>query len=133
MKHWTATDFQNWLYGLRDEDQHLAECSECQGEMERLKWERHRIVAQPEVSHEFLAAQRRRIYQRLEKPHRNVFAWRWALSAAMLFLMIAGITFQQLHNTSPAISDEQLFSDLSSIEQSAEPKAIQPIHNLFEE
>ena len=23
MKHWTQTDFQNWLYGLRDEDQHL--------------------------------------------------------------------------------------------------------------
>jgi anti-sigma factor RsiW len=133
MKHWTETDFKNWLYGLRDEDQHLTECPECQREMERLKRERSRIVAEPEVSHEFLAAQRRRIHQRLEEPRRSVLAWRWALSAAMLFLMIAGITFQQLHNTSPAISDEQLFSDLSSIEQSAEPKAIQPIHNLFEE
>jgi predicted anti-sigma-YlaC factor YlaD len=132
MKHWTEADFQNWLYGLRDEDRHLIECSECRGEMDRLKLERNRIVALPEVSHEFLAAQRRRIYQRLEEPRRNVLAWRWALSAAML-LLIAGITFQQLHHTSPAISDEQLFSDLSSIEQSAEPKAIQPIHNLFEE
>ena len=133
MKHWTETDFQNWLYGLRDEDQHLTDCWECQGEMERLKRERQRIAAQPEVSREFLAAQRRKIYQRLEQPSRSVLAWRWALSAAMLLLMIAGISFQQLHNTSPVISDEQLFSDLSSIEQSAEPKAIQPMHNLFEE
>jgi len=132
MKHWTETDFQNWLYGLRDEDRHLNECSECRGEMERLKRERNQIVAEPRVSHEFLAAQRRRIYQRVEQPRRNTLALRWVLSAAMLLLTIAGITFQQLHNTSPAISDEQLFSDLSSIEQSAEPKAIQPIHNLFE-
>jgi hypothetical protein len=132
MKHWTETDFQNWLYGLRDEDRHLNECSDCRGEMERLKRERNRIVAEPPVSHEFLAAQRRRIYQRVEQPRRNTLALRWVLSAAMLLLTIAGITFQQLHNTSPAISDEQLFSDLSSIEQSAEPKAIQPIHNLFE-
>ena len=51
----------------------------------------------------------------------------------MLLLMVVGITVQQLHKSPPAISDEQLFSDLSSIEQSAEPKAIQPIHNLFEE
>jgi len=136
MKHWTETDFQNWLYGLREEDQHLSECSECQGEMERLNRERHRIAAQPEVSREFLAAQRRRIYQRLEQPRRNTHALRWVLSAATLLLMIVGITFQQLalHKKPSAMSDdEKLFRDLSSIEQSAEPKAIQPIHNLFEE
>src|ERR1700730_7143071 len=133
MKHWTETDFQNWLYGLRDEDQHLTECAECHGEMERLKRERHQIAAQPEVSHEFLAAQRRRIYQRIEQPRRNTLALRWVLSVAMLALMVVGITVERLHKGPPAISDEQLFSDLSSIEQSAEPKAIQPIHNLFEE
>src|ERR1700730_15102195 len=112
MKHWTETDFQNWLYGLRDEDQHLTECAECQGEMERLKRERHRIAAQPEVSHEFLAAQRRRIYQRLEQPRRNTLALRWVLSAATLLLMILGITFQQLalhKNPSVMSDDEKLF------------------------
>jgi hypothetical protein len=137
MKHWTESDFQNWLYGLRDQDQHIVECPVCRGEIERLGRERERITASPavsdEVSHEFLAAQRRRIYQRIEAPRHNPFALRWVLSAAMLLLMIAGITFQQLRKSVPAISDEQLFSDLSSMEQSAEPKAIQPIHNLFEE
>ena len=135
MKHWTESDFQHWLYGLRDPDQHVQECAQCRGEIERLRSERERITADPahaDVSADFLAAQRRGIYQRIEQPRRNMFGWRWALSAAMLLLTIAGITFQQLHKTAPAISDEQLFSDLSSIEQSAEPKAIQPIHNLFE-
>lgn len=137
MKHWTETDFQYWLYGLKDPDQHLDECPECRGEMERLRLTREQITTAPapseEVSREFLAAQRRRIYARLEQPLRNPLLMRWVLSAAMLLLMIAGITFQQLHKTPAAISDEQLFRDLSSIEQSAEPKAIQPIHNLFEE
>jgi anti-sigma factor RsiW len=134
MKHWTETDFQHWLYGLRDQDRHLEECPVCRRELERLQRERARMTAEPdEVSHEFLAAQRREIYQKIEAPRHNPFAFRWVFSAAMVLLMIAGITFQQLHKTAPAISDEQLFSDLSSIEQSAEPKAIQPIHNLFEE
>jgi len=142
MKHWTETDFQYWLYGLKDPDQHLDECRECHGELERLRLTREQITTAPaasepaifgEVSPEFLAAQRRRIYARLEQPLGNPLLMRWVLSAAMLLLMIAGITFQQLHKTPPAISDEQLFRDLSSIEQSAEPRAIQPIHNLFEE
>ncbi len=72
MKHWTETDFKHWLYGLKDQDQHLDECPACRGEMERLKRERAQIMADPaaseEVSPEFLAAQRRQIYQRLEQP-----------------------------------------------------------------
>jgi predicted anti-sigma-YlaC factor YlaD len=132
MNHWTGIDFQHGLYGLRELDQHLEECAECRGELERLKRERCRMAAEPEVPHEFLAAQRRKIYARMETPRHNPLVMRWVLSAAML-LMIAGLAFQQWRQRPPAISDEQLFSDLSSIEQSAEPKAIQPIHNLFEE
>jgi len=135
MNHWTETDFQNWLYGLRDEDRHSTECPECRREIERLRQERRQITAEPEVPQEFLTAQRRRIYQRVESPgrNRNAIAWRWALSLAMLLLMVVGITIQQLYRSPAPISDEQLFSDLSSIEQTAEPKAIQPIHNLFEQ
>ena len=142
MKHWTETDFKYWLYGLKELDQHVDDCPECRGELERLQLERSHITASSavsapavseEVSPEFLAAQRRRIYERLDQPQRNPLLIRWVLSAAMLLLMIAGVTFQQLHKAPPAISDEQLFRDLSSIEQSAEPRAIQPIHNLFEE
>ena len=58
---------------------------------------------------------------------------RWALSLAMLLLMFAGgLTLERRHKTAPAVSagmsDDQLFSDLSAMEQSNEPKAIQPIH-----
>ena len=131
MKHWTEEDFKQWLYGLKDEDQHLADCAECRGERERLTLQRRRVLTPPEVSNEFLAAQRRSIYQRLGQPVRNWIPLRWAISAAAIVVVMLGITLNTKRQ--PAISDEQLFSELSAMEQTAEPKAIAPIHQLFEE
>jgi hypothetical protein len=109
MKNVDNTDFERWLQ------------------------QRTKSLPEPEVSPEFLAAQRRSIYQRLDSPSRNWISMRWALSLAMLLLMLAGgLTLQRRHKASPAISDEQLFSDLSAMEQDNEPKAIQPIHGLFQ-
>lgn len=114
MKHAEHDAFENWLHGQT------------------------RNLPEPEVSPEFLAAQRRAIYRRIDRPRRNFLALRWALSCAMLLLMIAGgFTLEQRHHATstiaPAISDDQLFSDLSAMEQTNEPKAIQPIHGLFQE
>jgi hypothetical protein len=111
MKHQDHSDFENWLRAQT------------------------KNIPEPEVSPEFLAAQRRAIYRRLDQPRGNWFAMRWALSFALLLLVVAGgLTLESRHNRrAPAISDEQLFSDLSAMEQSNEPKAIQPIHGLFQE
>jgi len=134
MKHWTEIDFQNWLYGLKERDPHVDQCAECSAECERLQAQRRRVTAEPEVSPEFLAAQRRAIYNRLdESPRGGWHAWRWVLSTAMLLAIVVGLTLPRWYHSSPAISDEQLFSDLSAMEQSAEPKAIAPMHNLFEQ
>ncbi len=132
MKHWTEEDFKQWLYGLKEDDGHVAECVECRGEMERLTLERRRMVAQPEVSSDFLAAQRRSIHQRLGDPVRNWMPVRWAVSAAAVLVVMLGITLNNAKRA-PAISDEQLFSELAAMEQTAEPQAIAPIHKLFEE
>jgi hypothetical protein len=133
MKHWTENDFKEWLYGLRDEDHHLQECAVCRGESERLQMARARTREQPQVSQEFLAGQRRSIYRRLHEARHTWFTLRWALPVAMVLLMAFGLTLQRSRRSAPSISDEQLFSDLTAIEQSAEPKAIAPMHRLFEE
>jgi len=110
MKHQDQTNFENWLHR---EIKNLPEA---------------------DVSAEFLAAQRRSIYHRLDQPRRSVPMLRWALSFAMLLVLFAGgLTFERRHKPAPAISDDQLFSDLSAMEQSNEPRAIQPIHGLFQE
>jgi len=133
MKHWNETDFKDWLYGLKDEDQHLEECPECRGEKTRLRMVRARITEQPEVSPDLLAAQRRSIYRRLYEPRHNWVALRWALPVAMVLVMVFGLTLQRGRRSASTISDEQLFSDLTAIEQSAEPRAIAPMHKLFEQ
>jgi hypothetical protein len=107
-------DFESWLHRLTEK------------------------LPEAEVSSEFLAAQRRSIYRRLGESRRDWISLRWALSLAMLLLMFAGgLTLERYLKSSAAIStsisDEQLFSDLSAMEQNSEPKAIQPIHGLFQE
>lgn len=118
MKHTDLDDFESWLHGQTTN------------------------LPQPEVSQEFLAAQRRATYRRMDRPRHNILALRWALSFAMLLLMLAGgLALERRHHASSAISpaistavsDDQLFSDLSAMEQTNEPKAIQPIHGLFQE
>jgi hypothetical protein len=101
------------------------------------KWLRQKAqgATEPEVSAEFLAAQRRSIYRRLNEPRPNWIPVRWALSLAMVLLIFAGgIALERSHKVAaPVISDEQLFSDLSALDQSNEPRAIQPMHGLFQE
>jgi hypothetical protein len=110
MKNIDHTDFEQWLR----------------------RWTQS--LPEPEAAPEFLAAQRRDIYRRLHEPRHNRIALRWALSFAMLLLTAAGgLTLERRHKAASAVSDEQLFSDLSAMEQSSEPKAIQPMHGLFQE
>lgn len=137
MTHWTEEDFNHWLYGLKDDDGHFAECAACRGESDRLLAIRRQVTAGPEVEQDFLAAQRRAIYERLDHPSRRAMPMRWVMSLATVVLVI-GLSVAFLRpNQAPAPiythADEQLFSDLTSIEQTSEPRAIQPVHNLFEE
>ena len=91
-------------------------------------------AGEPEVSPEFLATQRRGIYRRMDESRSGRAVLRWALSLAMLLLIVAGgISYRHRSKPASAISDEQLFSDLSAMEQRTEPKAIQPIDSLFQE
>lgn len=93
-----------------------------------------RSAPEPEVSAEFLAGQRRAIYRRMDQRQHAGPILRWALSGTMLLMLVAGgITFEYRSKPAPAISDEQLFSDLSAMEQRTEPKAVQPIDALFQE
>jgi hypothetical protein len=133
MKHWNENDFQKWLYGLKEEDSHLDTCSECRIEMERLRLVRQRVLGAPEVSEERLAVQRRQIHSRIKHPGRNLTPLRWALSAAMVLVVVVGLTLPRFRKSAVTLTnDEQLYSDLAAMAQTSEPKAIQPIHKLFE-
>ena len=147
MKHWTEDEFLHWLYGGSDPSaapngaEHLNECEECRNRAEQMAATRRQSATAPVVSWDFLAAQRRNIYRRLGVESGSLggrsIARRLAVAMASLVCIVA-LSLTMLHPWSGKTdlytsSDEKLFSDLASIEQSSEPRAIRPIHNLFQE
>ena len=147
MKHWTEDEFLHWLYAGSDpsaapnEAVHLNECEQCRSRAEQMAATRRQSATAPDISWDFLAAQRRSIYRRLGVESGSLgsrsIARRWAVAMASLVCIVA-LSLTVLHpwSRSTALytsSDEKLFSDLASIEQSPEPRAIRPIHNLFQE
>ena len=131
----------NALYGLADENEpHLRECAICAQRFSELQWKRERLAAaadlSTDVSSDFLAAQRRKIYARLEQPESKRL--RWAPALVMACLVAVGMLVY--HPATPPtpkqhgeVSDSQLFSDAYSMDQSLEPSAAAPIHALFED
>jgi anti-sigma factor RsiW len=125
------------LYGLADHELHLRECAICAQRFS--EWQRKREslagAADGGVSSDFLAAQRRKIYERLERPEPKRL--RWVPALAMACLVAVGVLVYH-PATPPApqqradVSDSQLFSDAYSMDQSLEPSAVAPIHALFE-
>jgi hypothetical protein len=142
-QHLSNDELLDRMYGLGESGvPHLRECAECSSRLQAL--ERRRAEATVESagskvsSNEFLIAQRRAIYARLDRP---VLAHaRWAPAAlAAAFLLVMGVFLARPHAVRPPdaasgveLRNEQLFSDLYSMEQSDEPRAAAPLHALFE-
>ena len=128
------------LYGLTDHEPHLRECAICAQRFSEWRRKRESLARaaglSEEVSSDFLAAQRRRIYERLERPEPRRL--RWAPALAMACLMAVGaLVYHPATPPAPQqradVSDSQLFSDAYSMDQSLEPSAAAPIHALFED
>ena len=148
--HWTQQDFINALYGVGPESDHLDGCDDCRARWQAMQARRAQATVAPEVPADFLAAQRRNIYGRLDSPSRTTRRAVPAFVAALL-LLIAFLAYRPATSPSPEVqtearsvqqapltqqaqlSDADLMSDIYSIEQTAEPQAVQTMHALFEE
>ena len=127
------------VYGIagNDADAHLRGCTDCARRLHEWQEKRASTVASSEIPDEFLAAQRRKIYERIERPSRK--HWMWAPGLAAACALAVGIFVyhpapQQHPVNKPAeISDAQLFGDIYSMEQVVEPAAAAPARALFEE
>jgi anti-sigma factor RsiW len=133
-EHWTEDDLLQHVYGIGTADErHLSACPNCRARLDDMRRQRRAIMADSEISNDFLAAQRRSIYQRIGQ--RASFApWAPAL-AAMLMLLIALLVFrpgQPGTHPAPNKTDDAVFAEIYSIEQSSEPAATKTMHALFE-
>ena len=132
-RHLNADELIDRVYGL-NENAHLAECPECAARFEAMAAKRREMTQPAPATNEFLAAQRRAIYSRIEQPEPRRLRWVPALAAAVLLAVVAFV-----HQSTPRpaahpdSSDAQLFSEVYSMEQSTEPAAAAPIHELFDD
>jgi predicted anti-sigma-YlaC factor YlaD len=128
--HWTEDDLLNRLYGLPNAgEDHLAACPECRARLEELRVRRQAMTQPPDVPHDFLAAQRRAIYSRLEHSRNPLLKWGPAFAATVV-LATGFLAYR--HEPTPVKSDEAVIAEIYSMEQSAEPAVAQPIQALFE-
>ena len=146
-QHLSDEEMIGMLYGIGDEDSHLAGCSECSERWDAmhqaLGMARTESAKTMEVSARRLAAQRVQILERLEHPPSESHAWRWVPVATAASLLAAAMFFHQRPSVpqpvppAPAIvsaeADADLFTDVYSMEQDVEPRAAAPIRALFQE
>lgn len=143
--HLSGDEMLELVYGIGPKDGHVRDCAECRGRLDALLRTKAGLRSQEEarsrVSPAFLAAQRRAVYARLDQAATSYVRWAPALAGAGL-LAVGLLMFPHAQMRAPRAAaptarvelntNEQLFSDLYSMEQSVEPEAVAPIHELFE-
>jgi hypothetical protein len=138
-EHLSEDELLDAVYGIAgsDADAHLHSCADCTQRLHEWQEKRASAAASIEIPSEFLAAQRRKIYERIENPPRK--RWLWAPGLAAACALAVGIFVyrpapqEQPVNKPAEISDAQLFGDIYSMEQVVEPAAAAPARALFEE
>lgn len=131
--HWTDDNLIERLYGVGPEGDHLAHCVECARRLEMLAVRKRIVTREPEIPAGLLAAQRTAVYQRMERPRYGMravpaFAGACALALALVMYRPAPPAAPQA-----VVSDAQFFSEVSSLIQTPEPAAAEPIRRLFKE
>jgi hypothetical protein len=145
--HWTDDELIAYLYGVGPEDNHTATCVQCGQRLADIQRARRCVENQrspgEDISFDLLAAQRRKIYSRIEQPSRWWSAFRVAgvfTAAAVIVLTGAVAVWQEAHDAAARhqaemakISDAQLAIEVGQIADCPEPSATQPLKALFEE
>lgn len=136
MTHLSDDQLLHQLYGIVQHS-HLESCEQCAARYRQLELRRAELAPPVEIQQETLAAQRRKIVARIENRPQVIWKWIPAMAAAcvvaiglMMYRPAAPVTPAPSHSEA---ADDQLFSEVYSMEQSTEPRAAAPIHALFED
>jgi hypothetical protein len=138
--HWTDDELIQHLYGVGRGDGHADVCAECRARLSAAQAHRSALEADASAhetaGHEFLMAQRRRIYARLNEPARwwtNIPTVRWASAAASLLVLAGSMLVYQHKVRVEAAADAELARDVSRMASDSEPPSTAPLQALFEE
>lgn len=141
-RHSTDEEMLAQIYGLRPASPHLDACPECAGRLAAMLASRNRAEAAhcpaDEIGAAFLAAQRRAVYARLDRPRwfgfQSLLLRRWAPACAMVAVLAGGaLVFEQRQAALAShVSDAQLFTEVGQLAEDPTPDAVAPIEGMFE-
>jgi hypothetical protein len=139
-RHWTNDELLDHLYGLGPEDGHEKECAECQQRIVAMQSRRAGRADEPWVPEEFLRTQRESITRQLavvEGPKR--VWWRAPAWAALMVAVAVALSWPQPDGqnlsarNNAAVQDSGMYLEIYQTISSEEPRALAPMHSLFEE
>ena len=135
-EHYSDKELIDRLYGIGRRDTHLDECGYCHRRWLQVQERRQEVLALPKVPADLLAAQRRKVYERLERERQGDWGHRLAPALAALSVVVLGLILSR-PGPSPqptlASSDSGFYTEIYSMVESSEPLAAEPIHGLFED
>ena len=141
--HWTDEELLAYLYGVGPSTNHLAACSQCQSRLSEMQANRAFIDQSAFLEHHptssFLAAQRRAIYQQMEKPSRWWVAApvrRWAAGVATVCIVGGSLSIyqhnQQVQMLQERMNDAKLAQEVAAMAEDSGVPAMAPLEGLFE-
>jgi hypothetical protein len=133
-RHWNDEALIDYMYGVAADSGHVEGCERCRARVDELNFARKASSAgDDDVPAAFLYDQRMRIAARVG---RSGWAFRLApaLGIAATVLLAALLSTPAPEQRRPAAaSDAQLYSEIYSLVENTEPRAVAPIHALFQE
>jgi hypothetical protein len=130
------------VYGVGPEDNHPDRCQECRLSLKNLESAHASMLPAEEPSYQFLAAQRRAIYYRLETPRTGFFSFRLTHAVAAAAMLVFGFMLSVPKPVavveSPvaavqAESEGRFYTNLYAEISSEIPSSVGPIQELFEQ
>jgi hypothetical protein len=138
-RHWSDQEIIASLYGVGPENGHLAQCGACSDRAEQLSARRQALAIQPEVTEQFLAAQRRSLYARMQSAESRPGIWfTWAPAAALAASIVFGATLmrpapERRVEIAGGATESTLYTEIYNEMAMTQPRAVQPMQGLFEE
>lgn len=141
--HWTDDELLAHFYGVGPSGSHLDACADCRSRLAVMQNSRERMeaAAPPSdgVTSDFLAAQRRAIYERLEQGvpwWSSVSVRRWAAGLATACVLGGSLFFyeqnREMRLAQERASDAKLVQEVASMAKDTDTSSMAPLQGLFE-
>jgi len=136
-RHWTNEEMLAHVYGVGPEDNHPDRCLECRQAVKNLEATHVSMLPTQEPDYQFLAAQRRAIYARIETRRGGFFSLKLTHAFAATAMLVCGFMLslpKPVVTVDTAVSHEDRFyTNLYAEISSDMPSAAGPIQHLFEQ